>query len=273
VTIFWPDVSNYQNGLVLEPKTVALVAKATQGTGGVDAAYIGFKNQAAAQGSIFSGYHFLEQGNGAAQAQHYFSVAGSTPCMIDCESDGSSQPGVQDCLDFYHELTALGGRAWAVYLPAWYWGTLGNPDLSPLSSMALVASAYNGYSDTAPGWNSYGNVAPSVLQFSDTFQYSGQGVDFNAYRGTVEQFRALVYNTPVPVPPPAPKKKDHDMLILRVQGQTNVFGLSGGKLWHITDIASLSGYVAAGVPQATVTAEEINAINGGVSPAGATAKL
>jgi hypothetical protein len=62
------------------------------------------------------------------------------------------------------------------------------------------------------------------------------------------------------------------MLILRVKGQTNVFGLSGGKVWHITDPASLSGYIAAGVPQATVTAAEINAINGGVSPAGATAK-
>jgi hypothetical protein len=266
VTIFYPDLSNYQSGLVLEPNTVAVVAKATQGTTGVDSGYHNFRSQALAQGSIFSGYHFLEQGNGAAQAQHYFSVAGTTPCMIDCEQDGN-QPGVQDCLDFWHELTALGGRVWAVYFPAWYWGVLGNPDLSPLSSLALVASAYNGYSDTASGWAAFGNVSPSVLQFSDTFNYSGQPVDFNAYRGTTEQFKALVFGTVPPPPPVQPPKKDYDMLILKVTGQTNVFGLSGGKIWHIRDVTSLSGYIAAGVPQATVSAAEINAINGGTPPA------
>jgi hypothetical protein len=181
---------------VLEPATVAVVAKATNGTDGQDASYANFKAQAEAQGSIFSGYHFLEAGNGAAQAQNYHNVAGSVPCMIDCEQDGSSNPTVQDCLDFWNELKSLGGRVWAVYLPNWYWsGDIGSPDLSPLSSLALVASDYNAYSDSSSGWDSYGNLAPSVLQFSDTFSYSGMQIDFNAYKGTTAQFADLVNGT------------------------------------------------------------------------------
>lgn len=180
---------------------MAVVAKASQGTDDQDAAFQSFKEQASAVGAVFSGYHFLEAGNGAAQAQNYWDVASVTPCMIDCEQDGNSNPGVQDCLDFANALHALGGRVWAVYLPNWYWsGNIGSPDLTPLSAYALVASDYNAYSDTSSGWDSYGGLTPSVLQFSDTFSYNGMAIDFNAYKGTAAQFSALVHGTSVPVP-------------------------------------------------------------------------
>lgn len=66
--------------------------------------------------------------------------------------------------------------------------------------------------------------------------------------------------TPVPTPAPIPVEED-DMIILYVDGTSEVYGLSGGKLWHITDVESLSAYEAAGVKQVhKVTQEEINAI-------------
>lgn len=196
MTIFFPDVSDYQSGLTIQPGTVAVVAKATQGESGMASSYAGFKAQAASVGAVFSGYHFLEAGNGAAQAQHYFAVAGETPCMIDCEQDGSSSPDVQDCLDFKNELESLGGRIWAVYFPNWYRQQIGSPDLTPLAALALVASDYNAYSDSSSGWDAYGGVTPAVLQFSDTFSYGGMQIDFNAYRGTVQQFADLVNGAP-----------------------------------------------------------------------------
>lgn len=224
ITIYFPDVSNYQAGLTLEANTVAVVAKATNGTGGVDASFSSFKSQAAAAGAIFSGYHFLEAGNGAAQAQNYFNVAGSVACMIDCEQDGSSNPTVQDCVDFRNELVALGGRVWAVYLPNWYWNSIGSPDLSPLSGVALVASDYNPYSDTSSGWNTYGNMSPSVLQFSDTFSYGGMQIDFNAFKGTTDQLNTLVNGAPAPSPNPV--ESDPINMTMSTPSVNGVAGLS-----------------------------------------------
>ena len=52
MTIFFPDVSNFQAGLRIQPGTVALVAKASEGTYYTDASYQSFKGQAAATGAI-----------------------------------------------------------------------------------------------------------------------------------------------------------------------------------------------------------------------------
>jgi hypothetical protein len=72
----------------------------------------------------------------------------------------------------------------------------------------LVSSYYTTYSDNGPGWAAYGGATPTVWQYTDALPYNGASCDFNAFKGTVEQFRQLVYGTgvptPVPAPPPAP---------------------------------------------------------------------
>jgi GH25 family lysozyme M1 (1,4-beta-N-acetylmuramidase) len=195
MTIFGPDVSGYQAGLKIQAGTPFMFAKATEGTGYTDSSYANFKAQAASVGALFAGYHFLTQGNGAAQAQHAISVIGKTTCtMLDVETDGSSNAGVADIEAFVAEYRALGGNVKLVYIPHWYWGNIGSPSLAPLNSLglSLISSDYTSYSDGGPGWAAYGGVNPQLWQFTDAYSYGGSSIDYNAYRGTVAQLSALM---------------------------------------------------------------------------------
>lgn len=197
MTLQYPDVSNFQGNMALQAGTPACFAKATEGTGYADPYYAHYKAEAARVGALFGGYHFLHAGNGAGQAQFCFQHVGAgIPVMIDQEPTGSSNPTVQDSLDFAAEFRTLGGICVLNYLPRWYWVSLGSPSLLPLASagLALVSSSYpsGGYSDTGPGWQAYGGVAPVIWQYTDAQSYSGQPVDFNAFRGTVAELEALL---------------------------------------------------------------------------------
>lgn len=193
MTLFYPDISSYEAGLRIQPGTVAVVAKATEGTYYVDSFYDDFKSQAANVGAIFSGYHFLVTGSSAAaQAQAYYNKAGSTPCMLDVETTGSSKPSVDLVVAFMEALKGLGGRVWGVYFPQWYWGEVGG-DLSRVTALGavIVASSYRAYDDNAwPG--SYGGATPTVWQYTNAQSYGGQSVDFNAFKGTAAQLAAII---------------------------------------------------------------------------------
>jgi hypothetical protein len=194
VTIFYPDVSNYQAGLTIQAATVAVCAKASEGTTYYDSAYADFASQAAAQGSFFFAYHFLHHGNVDTQASFCHAITGTTPVMIDCESS-IDNPTVADCVGFAQGIRAQGGLCTLVYLPHWYWqGNLGSPSLTPFTAagLSLVSSDYTTYSDTGPGWLPYGGLTPVIWQYTDSLRYGGQSIDFNAYRGTVAQLMALV---------------------------------------------------------------------------------
>jgi peptidoglycan hydrolase-like protein with peptidoglycan-binding domain len=73
----------------------------------------------------------------------------------------------------------------------------------------LVSSAYTVYTDDphGVGWLPYGGQYPSIWQYTDHQQFNGQRVDFNAYRGTLDQLKAMVgagdQPHPAPTPPPA----------------------------------------------------------------------
>lgn len=72
---------------------------------------------------------------------------------------------------------------------------------------------------------------------------------------------------PVPPKPPVPPvtpQEEEDMLIIYVDGETAVYGLSGGRLWHIADVASLESYQAVGVKSVHVTQAEFANIKGQV---------
>ena len=199
MTIFFPDISSYEAGLTIQPGTVAVIAKATEGTYYRDADYDTFKAQAAARGAIFSAYHFLKaDGNAAGQADYCHAMVGSTPVMLDVETEGTSKPGVADVAAFIARMRALGGRVWGAYFPQWYWQQVGG-NLASLG-VAIVSSNYTAYSDSGPGWAPYGGVSPAIWQYTDKQPYGGQSMDFNAFRGTVEQLAALINGTTTPTP-------------------------------------------------------------------------
>jgi peptidoglycan hydrolase-like protein with peptidoglycan-binding domain len=200
MTIFYPDVSSYQTGISFAGCVIA-VAKATEGTGYTNPDYSQAKGRAADAGAYFCAYHFLLAGNGAGQASYAHSVVGSdVPLMIDCEAEYnssgalSSAPQVSDIVDFVNQYRALGGKTYLLYLPRWYWqGDMGQASLAPVINlgMLLVSSDYTTYSDTGPGWAAYGGMTPIIWQYTSSATLNGvQGVDMNAYQGTVADFQA-----------------------------------------------------------------------------------
>lgn len=194
MTFFYPDISSYESGISLSGMA-AVVVKATEGTTYTNPDYARVARDATSRGIPWAAYHFLRRGSGAAQADYFHGVAGNVPCMLDVETAGNgTMATVQDCLDFANRLRAYGSSVRLVYLPHWYWQNLGSPSLVPLAQagMALVSSNYTTYSDTGPGWSPYGGVTPTVWQYTDAHSLNGFSVDYNAFRGTADEFRALL---------------------------------------------------------------------------------
>lgn len=203
MTLFYPDISGYNRG-VSTKGAPAVCAKATEGDYYISPDYERAKADAAKNGVFFFAYHFLVKGRGAAQADYCFKVVGKTPLMLDVETSlNGSMPGPNDVLDFMLEFTKLGGVVHLVYLPHWYWRDLGSPDLTPLKTngLHLVSSDYTAYSDTGPGWDGYGGIAPDIWQYTSSQPFNGYNLDFNAFRGTLAELKMMVEGT-VPKPPP-----------------------------------------------------------------------
>lgn len=182
MTIFYNDVSSYDNGFI--GNGPVCVMKATEGSTWTDPTFKLNLAAARALGYITSGYHFLvTTSTPEAQAAHYFSVAGTLPCMLDVEKEGTSTPGVDACNRFIAALKAKGGRVWSVYYPRWYWGITGG-NLASLG-VPVIASEYRAYDEN--NWPAdYGGITPEI------WQYTSSPHDTNAYRGTVEDLATLI---------------------------------------------------------------------------------
>lgn len=199
MTIFYPDIYSGQAGMSFSGTRIAMV-KATQGTGYTNPDYAAAKGRAASASSYFAAYHFLQQGNGSGQAQHCFSVVGKgIPLMLDFEPTSGSSPTIGDATSFVDAYRSLGGILYLNYFPMWYWEQLGSPSSAPLISrnLTVVSSDYTTYSDSGPGWAAYGGMVPGVWQYTSTASFNGfNPVDFNAYKGTTQQWIGMANGLP-----------------------------------------------------------------------------
>jgi len=234
MTIFYPDVADYQAGISFSGCVIAMV-KATENNNYTNPDYAAAKVRAAHAGAYFCAYHFLHAGNGAGQASYAYSRVGSgIPLMIDCEptynSNGTiaSAPQISDAVDFINEYRALGGTVHLLYLPHWYWqGNLGQASLSPVINlgMLLVSSDYTGYSDTGPGWAAYGGMTPLIWQYTSTATLNGvSNVDMNAYQGTLADFQAQVSTGAQTGANPTLTEGDTGPAVQTLQTRLNVWG-------------------------------------------------
>lgn len=203
--LHYPDISSYDAGIDFSSSLVVCV-KATQGTNYKDPYYGGWKATAKAHNVYFTAYHFLMQGNAAAQAHYCMSVVGpGTPLMLDIETTTGSNPSLGDVTEFIDAYRRAGGvNSYLCYLPHWYWqGHWRSESLGPLKARSqwLVTSNYTNYSQNGPGWNGYGGLGVAAWQYSSTVHYGGIGnVDFNAFKGkgsadihqTLREFDSLV---------------------------------------------------------------------------------
>lgn len=263
MTIWYPDISGFQAGVSLRG-TVAVCCKATEGTGYVNPDYARARGNAAANGAWFFAYHFLHAGQAAAQAAHAHATVGRTPLMLDVEPTTGSNPSLADAVAFVDAYRKLGGVIGLVYLPRWYWSgglrllrqaasqgiigrrselanprpediiAMGSPSLAPLASrgMHLVSSSYTAYSDTGPGWQPYGGLTPAVWQYTSSFAFNGYRVDFNAFKGTVDQLQAAAAGTVAPAPRPT-GGKDMTPATICYDGKWWEFGVGTDNLLNV----------------------------------------
>lgn len=199
MTTRYPDVSGHNFGLDLS-ETDVICAKATQGTSYINPL---FEGQVRAAAQLGFAYHFLESRHPVEQAEHCFQVVGKTRgLMVDAEyyeypDHTPSNPDIGDVINFIDRYRHLGGLVHLCYLPHWYWHDhIGAPDLGGLRvrNIYLVSSEYpsGGYSSTGPGWNSYGGSNPLVWQYTNRQVYHGRAIDFNAFKGTIDELRGYV---------------------------------------------------------------------------------
>lgn len=203
MTFEFPDASQY-NATV--PDAPVMLVRATIGAV-KDTRYEQSRQLAASRGRPFAGYAFLNHdalsltaGSGGPgitaeqQADFAYSVLGSVPCMLDWESNRGMDATVDMARRFITRYRSRGGVLNTYYLPHWYWQDhLHSPDLSWFAGngLHLVTSNYVPYSDTGPGWVPYGDSGPVAWwQFTDNWLASG--CDGNAFKGTPEQWWALV---------------------------------------------------------------------------------
>jgi hypothetical protein len=202
VTIHFPDLSHYPDADPRKAGTQtldlhdveALITKATEGTGYVDPTYTTYRDRAHGKGIPFAAFHWLHASDIPGQARHAFSVVGrDIPLMIDDEdpTDGLS---VDRTAAFVRAYRSLGGLITLEYLPPWFHRAHGSPSLRPLADLGLafVSSYYTAYSDTGPGWASYGGITPDIWQHTSSAALDGAvKVDMNAYRGSIDELRGL----------------------------------------------------------------------------------
>lgn len=214
MTIFGPDISSFQNGLLLSRLAEAsfIIAKTTEGTYYTDADYQGWRLQAAQLGKPFAWYHFLSDQDATAQAEHTLANVGdrSLPGMLDAEPAGSFSPTLAQIVDYVKAAHAVGLNLRLVYLPRWYWQQMGSPDLSELAAhdVHLVSSEYPGATgapssiypgDDAAGWQAYGGMTPLIYQFTNKASDGGQTLDYNAFRGSIAELATALNPSGDPV--------------------------------------------------------------------------
>ncbi|HEY2831993.1 MAG TPA: GH25 family lysozyme [Sporichthyaceae bacterium] len=161
-------------------------AKASQGTWFTDDYFAVNRARAQQAGLLFGAYHYLEKGNGVAQADAFFQRlqetggAAGVMLMVDVEwkdEAETSGPSYADITDFCARLRELvPGRQIVVYTLSRYWGkagksgALGNPP-APEGTVLNWASYLDG---TAPVEHLAGNVAaPGTAE--DPYQRNSVG--------------------------------------------------------------------------------------------------
>lgn len=213
--ICYPDVSHYdwdRNGGNLNWQALSrygiVMIRASYGDPEIYAPATRYFREMAdgakAAGLFVGGYHNLIHGDRdsiSRQVEYFRSELDSVDAdwaMVDVEPYSALRknnlyPRIEDALAFAELWSEVDDRPLGIYLAKWVWDKwLGTPDLAPLMTIAggpLINANYSG----AGGWEPYGNVTPTVLQYTSTEIIPDKiGVtDMNMFDGTVEQFVSL----------------------------------------------------------------------------------
>lgn len=215
MTLFLGDFSHYDDTFTLAiaqrikaDGIVGLSHKVSEGTGGLDdEADECFNCSKAAGFEFIGGYGVVRTGDGAAQARVMVARCDviapwwrSYPgwfWQVDLERWDYDNVSAQDGREYADELARTGKRV-VVYASRTQYGDslrgwpypLWNANY-PSSRQAGYRSLYPG--DNGPGWVTYSGQMPAFWQYASSATIGGLTTcDVSAYRGTVDQLRALL---------------------------------------------------------------------------------
>ena len=213
MTQFYADISNQNWGgpnftkqgadaliaFLVAAKAAGLagaVHKVTQGSDFTDPYWPIFRDWCEHNDFSWLGYAYIDTSDPDAQAELFASHNGGSWAMLDHEIGGGD---INNMWNVANAFNANGISVSQLYLPNWYRGRIGLPDLSdlPANQISLVSSNYSWQpsgspadiynalgGDNGPGWQPYGGCAPTVWQFSQQASIGGRVVDCNAYKGS-----------------------------------------------------------------------------------------
>jgi Glycosyl hydrolases family 25 len=225
--IWVADISNWQGGIdasqIVREGYAAVVCKASEGTTFTDPDFVSWVNQIRSANGIPGAYHYIRAGNGAGQAHHFLDclskVGGPSGMIIqlDVEADSSWQ----DIQDFSNTWNAeTGNHKFLIYTGQWWWGPRGwnGASITPylwhshyVSGPADFGSAMYGRVDQSwwtPGYGGWSTA--TMLQFTSQALVAGQKVDVSAFRGSLDELKALAGPGTPPPPPPSPSGLTED---------------------------------------------------------------
>lgn len=195
MALFGVDASHYQSGLPVSSLRGLgfsfLVAKATQGSNWRDAAFPYFLAQVKQAGLLFAAYHYLEVGSYSAQAANTARVVPpAVPVWVDVEG-GTTR---DQAYAYATEARSRGLTIAGIYNASqpspeygWWRAAYG---IDPTGTASYAYAANGG--DAARYWDAGQTRHPQLWQFCQHGRIAGFSgdVDFNAYRGTLQQLVA-----------------------------------------------------------------------------------
>ncbi|OZC60038.1 hypothetical protein CH276_18860 [Rhodococcus sp. 06-470-2] len=211
MTLYGIDVSNHQGNFDFAAAKregfVFASHKVTEGDGYKDPYWPRAREQMAEHfPGLFGGYVFCRKASHPErEADLLLAHLGDpkVPVQLDYE-DTTGGGDINDLRARIAAIEARGMRVFANYLPRWFWrDRMRSPNLAgtpPLWNSNYIGGT--GFASTlyetspatvAAGWAPFHDGAPNIeiLQFTEKARVAGQQIDANAYRGDINQLRAL----------------------------------------------------------------------------------
>ena len=180
---------------------VGLIHKATEGLSYTDPAYLSCRAQALSAGLMWGAYHFGDDNDGVAQADHFLSVVNPTPTdllVLDFEQNfagGKAIPSMTlaQAEQFVARVESVTGRYPGLYSGSYIKQLLGNSPNAVLANCWFWLSEYGPNPIVPPAWPTWtmwqytdGNVGPEP--------HSVPGIgncDRDHFNGAIENLRQL----------------------------------------------------------------------------------
>lgn len=194
---FIVDVSawnTYLHPAQLPSGVTGLIVKATEGSSYQMPLYAQYVKDCANAGIPMLPYHFLHGDISLpAQMANVANTVTPGPITVDVEPTNSSQPTIKQAVEMVNRLYDAGYTVPFIYIPHWYWQSIGSPDLSllpPLWASDYVIGSGQAWflyqSVSADYWNGYGGNTVVGLQFTSSYLINNESYDCSAFNGFAE---------------------------------------------------------------------------------------